>query len=167
MAELADTTDDPGRARRMSGAAVVAAVMAVASPVLGLATILVWLGLPAEWAPTKTVSPQSAVVFTFPAVGAFLIYHRPRLNMAWLMCAGGLAAGISDVSSALMFRAAAGGELALAGWLRVPTQLGWAVCGLALTMVLPLYSPDGRLPSPRCGWAACRSWPRPCTTCSG
>lgn len=178
MAELADTTDDPGpgpgtdpkaetdtgveagRARRMSGAAVVATAMAVASPALGLATILIWLGLPAEWTPAKTVSPQSAVVFTFPAVGAFLIHHRPRLNMAWLMCAGGLAAGISDVSGALMFRAAAGGELALAGWFRVPMQLGWAVCGLALTMVLPLYSPDGRLPSRRWRpalWLGCLS----------
>ncbi|SEH01615.1 Histidine kinase-, DNA gyrase B-, and HSP90-like ATPase [Nonomuraea solani] len=136
-------------APRVTGPLILAVVMAVASPILGLAAILVWAGLPPEWTPERTVSPQSAVIITFPAVGAFLIYYRPRLNMAWLMCAGGLAAGVSDFAGALMFRAAADGELAVAGWLRVPTQLGWAVCGLALTMVLPLYSPDGRLPSKR------------------
>ncbi|MFC5824950.1 sensor histidine kinase [Nonomuraea insulae] len=133
----------------MTGRTVAAAAMAVASPILGLAAILAWAGLPAEWTPAETVTPQSAVVFTFPAVGAFLIFHRPRLNLAWLMCAGGLAAGISDLSGALMFRFAAIGEPVVAGWLRVPTQLGWAVCGVTLTMVLPLYSPDGRLPSRR------------------
>ncbi|MFC7102458.1 hypothetical protein ACFQQB_19570 [Nonomuraea rubra] len=95
------------------------------------------------------MSPQTAVTFTFPAVGAFLIYHRPRLNMAWLMCVGGLAAAVSDLTNALMYRFSADGELLLAGWMRVPSQLGWAVCGLTLTMLLPLYSPDGRLPSRR------------------
>ncbi|WP_246075473.1 sensor histidine kinase [Nonomuraea terrae] len=133
----------------MTAALVVATAMAVASPVLGVAAILLWAGLPPEWTPARTVSPQSAVTVTFPAVGAFLLYHRPRLNMAWLMCAGGFGAAVSDLSNALMFRAAADGEFAVAGWLRLPTHVGWAVCGLTLTMLLPLYSPDGRLPSPR------------------
>ncbi|MEV0384318.1 sensor histidine kinase [Nonomuraea sp. NPDC050643] len=153
--------EGPRRAApQVTGRLILAVVMAVASPILGLAAILVWAGLPPEWTPARTVSPQSAVIFTFPAVGAFLIYHRPRLNMAWLMCAGGLGAGVSDFASALMFRAAADGEFAVAGWLRVPTQLGWAVCGLLLTMVLPLYSPDGRLPSRRWRpalWLGCAS----------
>ncbi|MEV1004426.1 sensor histidine kinase [Nonomuraea sp. NPDC050202] len=144
MAELAGN-----KPTHLTGRVVVASAMAVASPLLSLAAFLVWAGLPAEWEPDRTVSPQTAVTFTFPAVGAFLIYHRPRLNMAWLMCAGGLAAAVSDLSSGLMFRLAADGEPLLAGWMRVPAQLGWAVCGLALTMVLPLYSPDGRLPSRR------------------
>ncbi|MGR6914141.1 sensor histidine kinase [[Actinomadura] parvosata] len=144
MAELAGN-----KPRRLTATFVVAAAMAVASPVLGLAAILIWAGLPDEWTPMLILSPQSAVTFTFPAVGAFLIHHRPRLNMAWLMCVGGFAAAVSDVSNALMFHAAAHGEMVPAGWLRVPTQLGWAVCGLTLTMVLPLYSPDGRLPSKR------------------
>ncbi|MGW4792806.1 sensor histidine kinase [Nonomuraea sp. NPDC004297] len=144
MAELARN-----KPARLTGPVVVASVMAAASPVLGLAAILVWAGLPAEWTPQRTVTPQTAVAFTFPAVGAFLIHHRPRLNMAWLMCAGGLSAAVSDLSDALLLRAAADGELALAGWFRLPAQLGWAVCGLTLTVLLPLYSPDGRLPSRR------------------
>ncbi|PZG13693.1 sensor histidine kinase [Nonomuraea aridisoli] len=148
VGKAAELPGGAGRVR-VTGALVVAVGMAVVSPVLGLAAILVWAGLPAAWVPALTVSPQSAVVFTFPAVGAFLIYHRPRLNMAWLMCVGGLAAGVSDLCSAMMFRAAADGEFAVAGWMRLPSQLGWAVCGLFLTILLPLYSPDGRLPSRR------------------
>ncbi|MFI7634977.1 sensor histidine kinase [Nonomuraea sp. NPDC049400] len=135
-----------GRAAGVRSAAV---AMAVLSPVLSVAALLVWAALPPEWTPEATVSPQTAAGLTFPAVGAFLIFHRPRLNMAWLMCAGGLAAAVSDLSQALMIRAAADGDLLLAGYLRLPVALGWAVCGAALTMVLPLYSPDGRLPSPR------------------
>ncbi|MEV0614556.1 sensor histidine kinase [Nonomuraea sp. NPDC050404] len=145
---------------RVTGAVAVAIVMAAAAPILNLFAILIWAGLPAEWTPSETVTPQSAVAFTFPAVGAFLIYRRPRLNLAWFMCAGGLAAAVSDLCNALMYRAAADGEPLLAGWLRLPTQLGWLVCGLLLTMVLPLYSPDGRLPSGRWRpilWLGCLS----------
>ncbi|WP_188194246.1 sensor histidine kinase [Nonomuraea sp. SYSU D8015] len=135
--------------RAVTVARVVAVAMAVASPVLGVAAVLIWAGLPPEWSPKGTVSPQSVVALTFPAVGAFLIFHRPRLNMAWLMSVGGFAAGLSDFSGAMMLRLAADGDLALAGWLRVPLHLGWGLCGLTLTQLLPLYSPNGRLPSRR------------------
>ncbi|RJL32277.1 sensor histidine kinase [Bailinhaonella thermotolerans] len=138
------------RARTGRVAAVgVAVVAAVLSPVLEVASWLVYAGLPAEWLPRVTVTPQSAAALTFPAVGAFLIAQRPRLNMAWLMCVGGLAAGVSDLAQSLMFRAAANGDLTLAGHLRFPGTLGWALCGFTLTSLLPLFSPDGRLPSPR------------------
>ncbi|MGI5286070.1 histidine kinase [Nonomuraea polychroma] len=144
--ELRGARDLSGRGK---AARVVAVVMAVVSPVLTVAAVVIWSRLPAEWIPTRTVSPQSAAGLTFPAVGAFLLFHRPRLNMAWLMCLGGLAAGLSDVSAALMFRAASSGDLLTAGYLRLPANIGWAVCGVLLTMVLPLYSPDGHLPSKR------------------
>ncbi|WP_084773034.1 sensor histidine kinase [Nonomuraea candida] len=167
MAELSDRlapdaapAAGPLRRGRVGGAFAVAAAIAVAAPILGLSAILVWAGLPAEWTPSVTVTPQSAVIYTFPAVGAFLVYHRPRLNMAWLMSLGGLGAAVSDLAHAFMFRFAADQELALAGWSRVPLQLGWAVCGLTLTMLLPLYSPDGRLPSRRWRpvlWLGCAS----------
>ncbi|MEU6714970.1 sensor histidine kinase [Nonomuraea sp. NPDC046802] len=134
---------------RKTAARVAAVAMAVASPIITLATLLVWAGLPPEWVPRGAVTPQSAVTLTFPAVGAFLIFHRPRLNMAWLMCAGGLAAAISDLAHLLMFRFAADGAMTAAGLMRLPIQLGWAVCGVALALVLPMYSPDGRLPSRR------------------
>ncbi|TMR16552.1 sensor histidine kinase [Nonomuraea turkmeniaca] len=140
-------------ARELSGkgkaARVAAVVMAVLSPILTVSAVIIWSRLPAAWIPPRTVSPQTAAALTFPAVGAFLIFQRPRLNMAWLMCVGGLAAGVSDFSNALMFRAAAHGDLLTAGYLRLPVNTGWAVCGVLLTMVLPLHSPDGRLPSKR------------------
>ncbi|GAA3571781.1 hypothetical protein GCM10022419_060820 [Nonomuraea rosea] len=149
MAGFAEITGTAKLAGKLSPARICALVMAVASPILGVAAMLIWAGLPAEWTPERTASPQTAVTLTFPAVGAFLIFHRPRLNMAWLMSAGGLAAAISDFAQAMMFRVAADGDLLVAGYLRLPIQAGWAVCGVTLTMLLPLYSPDGRLPSRR------------------
>ncbi|WP_101788113.1 sensor histidine kinase [Nonomuraea indica] len=137
---------------RVTVARAGATAMAVVSPVLAVAAVVVFAGLPEEWQPGRTVSPQTAAALMFPAVGAFLIAHRPRLNMAWLMCGGGLAAAVSDVTQALMFRMAADGDLLAAGYLRHAAQLGWALCGLTLTMLLPLYSPDGRLPSRRWRW---------------
>ncbi|MEV0150257.1 MULTISPECIES: sensor histidine kinase [unclassified Nonomuraea] len=139
------TTEGSGSTVAQAGAAVAAAL----GPVLEITALLIFAGLPSAWLPSLTATPQSAAALTFPVVGAFLIHHRPRLNMAWLMCAGGLAAGISDFCMALMFRLAAEGELATAGYLRFVGSVGWAVCGVTLTTLLPLYSPDGRLPSPR------------------
>ncbi|MFI7453987.1 sensor histidine kinase [Nonomuraea sp. NPDC049714] len=155
MAEIAGSATAAGGAvaaaesspaRLASG---IALLMAVVSPALEVTGVLVWAGLPDEWTPRMTVTPQSAVALTFPAVGAFLIFHRPRLKLAWLMCVGGLAAGVSDVMGALMLRSAADGHLVTAGYLRFPNLVGWAVCGVTLTLLLPMYSPDGRLPSPR------------------
>ncbi|MGW0806580.1 sensor histidine kinase [Nonomuraea sp. NPDC002799] len=138
-----------GAVGKVTFARICSVVLAVASPVLGVAALIVWAGLPPEWTPSRTVTPQSAVALTFPAVGAFLLFHRPRQNLAWLMCAGGFGAGLSDFAHSLMFRFAADGDVVTASLMRVPIQLGWVVCGVALTMVLPLYSPDGRLPSRR------------------
>ncbi|GAA5037224.1 signal transduction histidine kinase [Thermocatellispora tengchongensis] len=126
-----------------------AGIMAVVSPALAVAATLIFAGLPAEWRPEVTATPQTAAGLTFPAVGAFLIVHRPRLKLAWLMCVGGLGGAASDFFQATMLSAAAEGDLATAGYLRLAAQVGWAVCGLGLAMLLPLYSPDGRLPSPR------------------
>jgi signal transduction histidine kinase len=138
---------------RVTAARTVAIVIAVAAPLLEIAAVVSWTGLPEAWTPTFTVTPQSAVVLTFPAVGALLIWRRPRLNVAWLMSVGGLAAGISDFSHGLMLTVAADGNLAAAAYLRHSNAVFWAVCGMALTCLLPLYSPDGRLPSPRWRWA--------------
>ncbi|MEU0479424.1 sensor histidine kinase [Streptosporangium sp. NPDC006013] len=133
-------------------ARTVAVVLAVLSPALVVAAMLIFAGLPEEWLPPVTVTPLTAAGVTFPAVGAFLIAHRPRLKLAWLMCAGGLGGAVYDFSQATALESAARGDLALAGLLRFPAQVGWAACTLALEILLPLYSPDGRLPSRR--WRA-------------
>ncbi|MFF4771421.1 hypothetical protein ACFY05_01025 [Microtetraspora fusca] len=133
-------------------ARAVAVVMAVVSPVLVVAAISISAELPAEWRLPETITTQSAAGVTFPAVGAFLLAYRPRHKLAWLMCAGGLGGAVYDICNATMLASAAHGDLASAGLLRLGAQVGWAVNGLLLEILLPLYSPDGRLPSPR--WRA-------------
>ncbi|GLX07165.1 sensor histidine kinase [Microbispora sp. NBRC 16548] len=129
-----------------------AVVMAVVSPVLVAAAMLISAGIPAEWRLPVMNTPLSAAGVTFPAVGAFLVAHRPRFKLAWLMCAGGLGGAVYDFCQATMLASAARGDLTSAGFLRLAAYAGWAVSGLLLEMLLPLYSPDGRLPSPR--WRA-------------
>ncbi|MCK2221825.1 sensor histidine kinase [Actinomadura sp. ATCC 31491] len=133
-------------------ARAVALVLAVACPALVIAARLVLAGLPPEWLPPSTLSPLTVAGLTFPAVGAFLVVHRPRLTLAWLMVAGGLGAAVHDLCQAVMLASAAGGDLARAGVWRLPAHAGWAASTLALEVLLPLCSPDGRLPSRR--WRA-------------
>ncbi|WP_248959515.1 sensor histidine kinase [Sphaerisporangium perillae] len=134
---------------RITAARAAAAATAVVSPLLTVASFLIQLGLPPGWRPSVPMSPDFAAGLTFPVVGAFLVFHRPRLSMAWLMCLGGLSAGISEFCGMLMFRVASQGDLVTAGYLRYPYIVGWALGGMSLAMLLPLFSPDGRLPSRR------------------
>ncbi|GGS98390.1 sensor histidine kinase [Nonomuraea spiralis] len=131
---------------------VVAVVLAVVSPVLVLAAVLLYAALPAEWQVPEIFTPLAAAGATFPAFAAFLIAHRPGLRLAWLMCAGGVGGAVNTFCQAAMLSAAADGNIELAGLVRFPAHIGWAVSGLMLEMLLPLYSPDGRLPSRR--WRA-------------
>ncbi|WP_079320559.1 sensor histidine kinase [Microbispora sp. GKU 823] len=126
-----------------------AVVMAVVSAALVVVAMLISAGLPAEWRLPDMVTTQSAAGMTFPAVGAFLLAYRPRLRLAWLMCVGGLAGGVYDFFQAATLASAAGGDLASAGILRFAAYVGWAVNGFLLEILLPLYTPDGRLLSPR------------------
>ncbi|WP_062355104.1 sensor histidine kinase [Herbidospora yilanensis] len=129
----------------------VAVALGVVSPLLVAVAMVITAGLPEEWRPV-TVTPLTAAGVTFPAIGAFLIVRRPRLRLAWLMIVGGLGGALYDLSHATALALAAGGDLATAGLLRLPAQVGWTASTLALEILLPLYSPDGRLPSRR--WRA-------------
>ncbi|WP_214416343.1 sensor histidine kinase [Sphaerisporangium fuscum] len=134
---------------KITGPRVAATAAAAWSPLLVIAAMSLYVGLPPEWRPRPPATPDTGAGLMFPVVGAFLVYQRPRLSMAWLMCAGGLAAGISQFCGMLMFRMAADGHLVAAGHLRYVNLVGWAVSGVSLAMLLPLLSPDGRLPSRR------------------
>ncbi|GLW97089.1 sensor histidine kinase [Microtetraspora sp. NBRC 16547] len=128
---------------------VVAGVMAATALALTSFALLAQLRTPPEWRPTLLASPDLGAGVAFPVVGAFLVTQRPRLSLAWLMCAGGLLAASSVFLTAMTFWRASSGDLALAGvlrWFEVPC---WAVGGMLLAIVLPLYSPTGRLPSRR------------------
>ncbi|MCC5578895.1 sensor histidine kinase [Microtetraspora sp. AC03309] len=127
----------------------VASVMAATALALTSFGLLVQLRLPPEWRSPVMVSPDLGVGLAFPLVGAFLVWQRPRLSLAWLMCVGGLLGAGNVIFAALMLRYAAWGEFAVAGVLRWIDVAFWAVAGFLLAIVLPLYSPTGRLPSRR------------------
>ncbi|WP_246649777.1 sensor histidine kinase [Nonomuraea coxensis] len=135
-----------GRARWASAAL---AALAVTLTVAGAA---VQLSVPREWAPWPPFVPDHAAGLAFPLTGAFLIRHRPRLRLAWLMCAGGLGSSVAIMAVGLQNASAAGGDLESAGWLRVVAVAGWTVAACTLASLLPLLSPDDRLPSRR--WLA-------------
>ncbi|WP_433231064.1 sensor histidine kinase [Actinomadura formosensis] len=90
--------------------------------------------------------PEILVALAWTPVGAFLLPHRPRLKVAWLMVGAGASASVYVLSLNL------GPWADLHGWPGAGfiTWLGtwlWAVDTYALTLVLPLIFPDGRLVS--------------------
>ncbi len=123
---------------------------AAASLVLTPLGLLIQLRLPVEWQPDVPLTSDFGVALTFPLVGAFLVTQRPRLSLAWLMCGGGLLATGNVLFTGLMFHSASRGELAAAGVLRWFAVGTWAIAGVILAIMLPLYSPTGRL--------AARAW---------
>ncbi|MEV4290943.1 sensor histidine kinase [Nonomuraea bangladeshensis] len=134
---------DAGGARWAAGALAALAVT------LTVAGTVVQLSVPREWAPWPPFVPDHAAGLAFPLTGAFLIRHRPRLRLAWLMCVGGLGSSVAVMAVGLQNTSAAGGDLESAGWLRVAAVAGWTVAACTLSALLPLLSPDDRLPSRR------------------
>ena len=90
--------------------------------------------------------PEILVAVTWTPVAAVLLRHRPGLKVGWLMLVAGFSAGVYVLSlnMAPWFElhgwAGTGFLTWLATWL-------WAVDTYALTLVLPLIFPDGRLVS--------------------
>ncbi|MEN3535761.1 sensor histidine kinase [Microbispora sp. ZYX-F-249] len=133
-------------------ARAVAWAMAAAALLLTLLGVLVQAGLPAQWQPKPPLTPDFGVALTFPVTGAFLVSQRPRLSLAWLICAGGLLGSGNVAFTALSFHWAWQGEMGAANAGRVIAIVCWAVAGLMLAILLPLCSPNGRLPSRRWLW---------------
>ncbi len=128
----------------------VAWAMAAVALVLTLAGVLVQVRIPAEWQPHPPLTPDFGVALTFPLTGAFLVSQRPRLSTAWLICVGGLLGSGNVAFTALMFHWAAQGDMGAAITARAIQLICWAVSGLLLAVMVPLYSPTGALPSR--GW---------------
>ncbi|GGO79143.1 sensor histidine kinase [Nonomuraea cavernae] len=139
----------PGAAPRSTWARGVSAVLAVLSVSLTVAGTAIQSSLPDEWAPWPPMAPDHGAGLTFPLIGAFLIAYRPRLRLAWLMCAGGLGCAVNVMMTGLQFAQAAAGDLESAGWLRVLAITGWTAGACTLGILIPLLSPDDRLPSRR------------------
>ncbi|MEU7694655.1 sensor histidine kinase [Microbispora hainanensis] len=124
--------------------------MAALALVLTLAGVLVQVRIPEEWQPHPPLTPDFGVALTFPLTGAFLVSQRPRLSMAWLIWAGGLLGSGNVAFTALMFHWASQGDMGAAVAARAVQVTCWAVSGLLLAVMVPLYSPTGTLPSR--GW---------------
>ncbi|WP_037935932.1 sensor histidine kinase [Streptosporangium roseum] len=139
----------PALASLPSARLVVIVVMAATAVTLTVIGIVITVNLPPEWFPGIFVTPDLAGGLTFPVVAAFLLAHRSRPATAWLMSAGGLGCAINVFGSAMMCYSGASGDLTAAGYYRYAGGIGWVVGGTLLAIVLPLYSPDGRLPSRR------------------
>ncbi|MFI9560881.1 sensor histidine kinase [Nonomuraea endophytica] len=123
--------------------------LAVVAAVLTVAALVMRALLPGAWSPDVPLLPDYAAGLAFPALGAFLLRRRPGHLLARLMCAGGLACAVRIGAETGMLTAAAAGDLELAALLRYPAAIGRVVGGMLLAGLLPAYSPDGRLPSPR------------------
>ncbi|MFJ2029161.1 histidine kinase [Streptosporangium sp. NPDC087985] len=116
---------------------------------LTVAGIVITGSLPPGWAPHPPATPDLAGGLTFPLVGAFLLAHRSRSAAAWLMCVGGVGCALNVFGSVMMLRSGANGALTAAAYYRYVGGIGWVMGGILLAIMLPLYSPDGRLPSRR------------------
>ncbi|GII67214.1 hypothetical protein Skr01_72990 [Sphaerisporangium krabiense] len=122
------------------------AIIAAAAVVVG---VVLQVMLPPAWAPRPAVTPDYPAGLAFPVVGALIVRRRPGLVLGPLMSAGGLLAAVAVLSQSLMLHLAASGALTAAGVLRWVSVATWALGGGLMAMVLPVYAPTGRPPSPR------------------
>ncbi|GHH63039.1 hypothetical protein GCM10017673_03240 [Streptosporangium violaceochromogenes] len=138
-------------ARELAASPVRLAVIVLSIAACGIATagLVIVRGLPAAWTPHMPFTPDLACGLAFPPVGAFLLAHRSRPATAWLMCLGGIGCAVNFFATAMMYRSGADGAMTAAGNYRYAVGVGWVAGGVLLAIVLPLYSPDGRLPSRR------------------
>ncbi|GGS64488.1 hypothetical protein GCM10010156_24480 [Planobispora rosea] len=128
---------------------ILAAVTALASLLLAVWGFVAGLGLPPGWNLDIPATPDTAAGVTFPLVGIFLLAHGAPRVTGWLMCAGGLGCAVNIFATSATLAAGAAGDMAAAGYLRWLMCLGWGIGGVLLGVIMPLFSPDGRLPSPR------------------
>jgi signal transduction histidine kinase len=131
-------------ARRALVAAVWAA--AVMSPV---ATVL------AGWLSTQIDSWNEGPVgldpvgLLFPAAGAFLISHRPRLPFPWLLWGTGVLWGFYSLLFALSVWMSVHAPGPLVPYIAWPSLWLWLWVVPMMTGIMPLLFPDGKLPSRR------------------
>jgi signal transduction histidine kinase len=90
--------------------------------------------------------PEILVALAWTPVGAVLLRHRPGLKVAWLMVGAGFSAA-TYVLSLNLGPWAGRHDWAIAGFVDWLGVWLWAVDTYALTLVLPLIFPDGRLVS--------------------
>lgn len=90
----------------------------------------------------------------FPTAGALIVLRMPRRPLGWTLLGAPLLLmiGVTLTEAARYFQ----GEDPLVVWLWQANVCFGA--GLALLLTIPLYLPDGRLPSPRWRWVGRFVW---------
>lgn len=142
---LLDATTVGRLLRRPSGVAV-----AVAAIALGAAAAAIWLAVAYDL-PDNGMGLLFATVVPAALVGAFLVSRRPTNPVGWLL----VVTGSVFILQALAGNYALAGHDSGAGSLPGAQWAAWACLWLpapgliAIVVALPLYFPDGRLPSPR------------------
>lgn len=96
---------------------------------------------------TGYLAVDAAVGVSYPAVGALIVTRWPRHPVGWLFIVGG--AGLSLQALAGGY-ATFGAEQGWPGTELAVWVMNWVfLVGLGALLLLPLFVPDGRLPSPR------------------
>jgi hypothetical protein len=115
----------------------------------------VWRGVPGNRG-SSSQSPVLEIIerlgwLAFPTVAAVIVSPRPDNILGWMFCAVGVFAALGLAGEACAAHALVTSPGSLPGGVRVAATLRWGLCAppVALTLILPLLFPDGRLPSRR------------------
>ncbi|MEW9550053.1 sensor histidine kinase [Nonomuraea sp. NPDC050783] len=120
--------------------------LAVAAPVASLVTG--WLGSRLDsW--NEIESSPDPVGLLFPAAGAFLITHRPRLLFPWLLWGTGVLWSCYLLMFAVTAWTYTYDPSPLTPYLAWPSLWVWLWVVPTFSGIMPLLFPDGRLPSKR------------------
>jgi hypothetical protein len=93
---------------------------------------------------------EAGLPIAFAVVGALIVTRRPDNRMGWLFCAGVLLACIGVLDAYALYALAARPEAGLPGGIAAAWIASWLwMVGFVLIVLVPLWYPTGRLPSPR------------------
>ncbi|MFI6993645.1 sensor histidine kinase [Nonomuraea wenchangensis] len=140
-----DTAGGPVTARRRA-LLVVVWTLAVAAPVATIVTSVLGAQL-AGW--NEIDGGPDPVGLLFPAAGAFLVTHRPRLLFPWLLWGTGVLWAVYLLLFALTAWTHTYAPGPLTPYLAWPSLWLWLLVVPTFSGIMPLLFPDGRLPSKR------------------
>jgi hypothetical protein len=112
-----------------------------------LLSLSAWGEVP-DRAPSWFAPLMALMLVSFSTVGAVIAARRPDSPYGWLWLGFGLVWALLSFAGSYAEYAAASGKLPAPGTVAVAGGVVW-VAGGALTPLLMLLFPDGRLPSPR------------------
>jgi signal transduction histidine kinase len=139
-----------GPTRRWTGAAVAAAATAATAAGVGVEA---WCTA-VEHASVVQMIVNDLPFVAFVVMGVIVVAARPENRTGWWMVAGGVCSSVGAAGVALAHHGivAAPGSVAAPGFYAVAGQVGRTLGWTAITLVVPLLFPDGRVAGPRWRW---------------